>query len=304
MTNSKAHYPQIHLTEKEFRAGVEYTVAQSGFRAALIEKDYFCSLILKYLMNVAECDLVFKGGTLLTKVHTGYFRLSEDLDFSIPISPAASRSDRSKKAEALKKAFARIPEVFSELSIERELKGSNESRQYNGVVLYRSLFSHDNSRILVEVGLREELLQDAQSGEAATLLKNPLTGRDAVPKFTIKSLSAKEAYSEKFRAAMCRTEPAIRDFFDIQVALEKGLVELSDPDFQQMVYAKITVPVQRTINLAEDRILALQKQKESHLEPMLKSEDYRNFNLEKVVEQLRTFARSLVSLRPATSSEE
>ena len=65
------------------REAVSYTAAETGFSARLIEKDYFCSVALEYLAR--ECgNLTFKGGTCLSKIHGGFYRLSEDLDFSIP----------------------------------------------------------------------------------------------------------------------------------------------------------------------------------------------------------------------------
>lgn len=54
--------------EKEFVATVQYTAARFEFSDALVEKDFLCSLILKYLYDEGM-PLVFKGGTLLSKVH-------------------------------------------------------------------------------------------------------------------------------------------------------------------------------------------------------------------------------------------
>ena len=70
-----------------FQLSIQQTAAETGFTAALIEKDYYCSLILKEIFLDRSHDLIFKGGTLLNKVNVGFYRLSEDLDFSISISP-------------------------------------------------------------------------------------------------------------------------------------------------------------------------------------------------------------------------
>jgi hypothetical protein len=45
-----------------FREALIMTQQQYGFPERLIEKDYFCSLLLE-LLNSAHGDLVFKGGT-------------------------------------------------------------------------------------------------------------------------------------------------------------------------------------------------------------------------------------------------
>ena len=66
-----------------FEAAIRLTAGETGFPPRLIEKDYFCSVLLEHL--AARCDtLIFKGGTCLAKVHAGFYRLSEDLDFVIP----------------------------------------------------------------------------------------------------------------------------------------------------------------------------------------------------------------------------
>ena len=58
----------VHEDVPLFREAVQFTQAQTGFAARLIEKDYFCTVVLAYL---AESDptLVFKGGTCLLLPH-------------------------------------------------------------------------------------------------------------------------------------------------------------------------------------------------------------------------------------------
>ena len=75
----------IHRVQPElFREALGYTEASTGFQASMIEKDYYCSLILDRLFD-ADTDLVFKGGTCLSKVYTDFYRMSEDLDFVLPV---------------------------------------------------------------------------------------------------------------------------------------------------------------------------------------------------------------------------
>jgi len=71
-----------------FREAIRFTSAETAFSTRLIEKDYFCTLMLSYFSTSAE--MVFKGGTCLAKVHAGFYRLSEDLDFAISM-PAVQR---------------------------------------------------------------------------------------------------------------------------------------------------------------------------------------------------------------------
>lgn len=74
---SKAEAPTINAHEDValFREAVRFTAAESGFVPRLIEKDYFCTVLLDYLSTAAGAELVFKGGTCLTKVHSELYRL-------------------------------------------------------------------------------------------------------------------------------------------------------------------------------------------------------------------------------------
>jgi len=52
-----------------FRDAVSFTESETGFSGRLIEKDYYCSVVLKDLASAPVADLAFKGGTSLSKVH-------------------------------------------------------------------------------------------------------------------------------------------------------------------------------------------------------------------------------------------
>ena len=82
-----------HEDPEAFRDLLTLTAARAGFLVRLVEKDYFCSVILEALAET-DVPLIFKGGTCLAKVHSGFFRLSEDLDFSIPTPVDVSRAER------------------------------------------------------------------------------------------------------------------------------------------------------------------------------------------------------------------
>ena len=64
-----------------FRAAIGFTAAATGFSERLIEKNYFGSVALADFGTVDDAELVFKGGTCLSKDHADFFRLSEDLRY-------------------------------------------------------------------------------------------------------------------------------------------------------------------------------------------------------------------------------
>ncbi|MFM8719810.1 MAG: nucleotidyl transferase AbiEii/AbiGii toxin family protein [Chthoniobacterales bacterium] len=88
----------------ELQAAVEFTAAKTGFQPALVEKDFWCSVVLGRLYAAGDCPLVFKGGTLLSKAYVAFNRMSEDLDFTLPTGPEMNRSARSKRAREIEEA--------------------------------------------------------------------------------------------------------------------------------------------------------------------------------------------------------
>lgn len=66
-------------------AVVDYIADKQGIKnKALIEKDIYLHRLLLFLssQNLFSGNYAFKGGTCLTKCYYGYYRFSEDLDFS------------------------------------------------------------------------------------------------------------------------------------------------------------------------------------------------------------------------------
>lgn len=247
------------FTEVEFfREALGFTRQQYGFPERLIEKDYLCSLLLEFLSG-AHGDLVFKGGTCLAKVHADFYRLSEDLDFVIPMPTDAPRSARSRKAEGLKDIIAALPDEFPYMHVIEPLTGANNSTQYNAMVGYTSAIGQREETIKIEVGLREPLLQSPLNGDAKTILLDPVSGQTLIPTKKVRCISQAEAFAEKFRAALTRREVAIRDFFDIDYAVRTLGLEPKDKKLVGLVEAKLAVPGNEPVNLSTERLATLRQ---------------------------------------------
>jgi len=63
----------IHKDKKEFIDLINITVQRTGFRAHLLEKDYYLTQLLSKINNLSG-DLIFKGGTDHGKKITRYRR--------------------------------------------------------------------------------------------------------------------------------------------------------------------------------------------------------------------------------------
>ena len=126
------------------RVSVEY-----GRDAAIIEKDYYVTLLLK---NIAELvpEIIFKGGTSLSKCYRLIERFSEDIDLSIfeEVKPPESRRRRLK--EGIFKAIE-----ISELTLENkdDIRSRRDFNRY--VIAYPSVFTSSavKPKLIVETAV-------------------------------------------------------------------------------------------------------------------------------------------------------
>ena len=81
--NEKNLFEQVILRASEYL----------GISEAIIEKDYYVTLFLKELVKTAP-NIIFKGGTSLSKCHHLIKRFSEDIDLSIETDGKPTESER------------------------------------------------------------------------------------------------------------------------------------------------------------------------------------------------------------------
>jgi predicted nucleotidyltransferase component of viral defense system len=273
-------FPRVHEDPARFREAIHFTAAETLFLPRLIEKDYFCTLLLAYLSTL-DGSLVFKGGTCLAKVHAGFYRLSEDLDFVIPTPFSASRSERRSLSAGLKGAISLLPGRLSAFRIVKPLTGANNSTQYVAVVGYSSLINQQEETVKIEAGLREPILTQVWIGEAQTLLLNPVSGKPITPTIPVPCISRSEAMAEKLRAALSRREAAIRDFYDIDYAVRKrGFLPL-ETAMTELVRQKLSVPGNDPVDISPERMATLRQQLDTELKTVLREKDFREFDLER-----------------------
>lgn len=270
----------IHQDHEFFRSAVTFTAATTGFQTRLIEKDYFCSVLLQYLAK-ANGSLIFKGGTCLAKVLVDFYRLSEDLDFVIPMAVDSTRVERARQATPLKTAIDSLPQKIPVFRLDKSMIGANNSTQYLAVVEYTSLVTGHRDTIKLEIGLREPLMLPKIVGGAKTILLNPSSGESLVEQLDLKSISRLEAFAEKFRAALSRREVAIRDFYDLDYAIRRDLFRPEDDQLIDLVRQKIRIPGNQPVDISEVRLAELRLQVEAQLRPVLRENDFQSFDLDR-----------------------
>ena len=118
------------LTDKEKFKDIISTIARKmRFRPVIVEKDYYLTIILNNIEKLLSDKIVFKGGTLLNKVHLNYHRLSEDLDFTYH----GELSARSQRSKAITPIREKMPTFLKDLELESDHprgEGFNNSMQY------------------------------------------------------------------------------------------------------------------------------------------------------------------------------
>jgi predicted nucleotidyltransferase component of viral defense system len=283
----------MKMTRDSLSSAIAHSAAVTGFSASLIEKDYYCSLILKrlYEHDFLRNHLIFKGGTLLSKCYLPFFRLSEDLDFSVVNELCLERKDRRKLADFVRGI---IPELLADVGFREAsaFRGFNESRQYNAIFAYNSLTIPEDT-IKFEIGFRGDLMLTPERRPLQTLLRNPFSPQTPpFPEFDALVLSAQEAYSEKVRAALSRTKPAIRDFFDVAAISESGF-DLTAPDFVALVARKIAADSGAQIDITKSKQLHLRERIETELQGVLRAGV--SFSLEKSWNILETVVEKLLA---------
>ena len=140
--------------------------------------------------------------------------------------------------------------------------------------------------------MREPTLTTPHRGPSKTLLISPLRGHPLVDDFTVPSLSFQEAMAEKLRAALTRRDVAIRDYFDVDHAVRREAL-VADHLLLDLLRRKLQVPGTAPVDVSPDRVEQLRAQLEPELRPVLRAQDFDQFNLERAVETIRTIARHL-----------
>ena len=292
MTNSPSAKIRVHEDPDLFREAIRFTAAEASFPARLIEKDYFCTVLLVHLAQADE-QLVFKGGTCLAKVHGDFYRMSEDLDFAIPMAVTASRLERSSRISRAKKAVNELSKKLPCFQVAQPLRGANQSTQYIGSVRYLSIANRQEETVTLEISLREPLHRPVAQRPVRTMLLDPVSGQPLVSPRKVQCVNDMEAWAEKCRAAMTRRDVAIRDFYDVDYAVRMLGLRLDTAELIEMLKHKLAVPGNDVIDVGPDRLARLQGQVDTRLKPVLRAADLNAFDVDRAFRMILELAQRL-----------
>lgn len=233
------------MARKEF---IEYLSDKLKIeRKELLEKDVILQTLLVELSAIPgfHDNFAFKGGTCLIKCYLGYYRFSEDLDFTYlnqnefsGKSEKAIRRILSGKIDGIASAIRNISEKHGlEFKAEKhnkcyiELGGSNKFVTFKA--WYFSELLNVETFAKIQVSFVEKLLFKAKALFAGSLIEKgheteinflfpELSFLLKLPK--LKAYDLKEIDAEKVRAILTRRGIKARDFVDLfMIHKEKGI---------------------------------------------------------------------------------
>jgi predicted nucleotidyltransferase component of viral defense system len=227
----------LHEDKVEFLKTLERTAAQTGLPQHLLEKDYYLTLVLSRSTALSE-DLIFKGGTCLNKCHYSYYRLSEDLDFTMRMP--RGNITRQKRKATIQPVKTKLPSTINDLgmSVDTGNAGHRESSQYIYYLHYPSVLFKDSQSIKLEIGLRYNPLLPPEIKNIQHRFLHPFTQEPLFEGGNLPCLQLKELVAEKLRAAATRPMIAPRDFYDLGHILKTGF-DFKDKDLWELFRAKL-----------------------------------------------------------------
>lgn len=282
------------------RTGLEKIIPvlaqKHNFRLEIVEKDYYLTLILNNIESHLSPKLIFKGGTLLNKIHLNYRRLSEDLDFTY--LSKEELTSRSKRSKAITPIRENMPEFLKFLELKSDIpegQGFNNSTQFIFEISYPSFITGKDEHIKIEVALRQIPIDKPVYNVINHFYKDPFTGESLIPTNKILSLSFNEAVAEKLKAAITRRDLAIRDYYDLWYIAEAKF-DFHNKQFLSIFKKKLENERYRgdyryNFGLDKDSIDLLYKQVETDLIPVIRVGE--KFDLSKVFERFNKLLKDI-----------
>jgi predicted nucleotidyltransferase component of viral defense system len=292
----------IHNDKDKFRDLVDRTASMTGFYAPLMEKDYYLTYILSRINDLCE-DLIFKGGTCLNKIYYSYYRLSEDLDFSMRLPEyTTTRGNRRKCIQLVKDNIESFAKDLGFRLEGTQKAGRNESKQYVYYFVYDPVTTPSEQTIKLEIGLRFNPILKPEERVIQHKFLHPFTGEPLFDAGKVNCLSLNEMVSEKLRAAALRETIAPRDFYDLDFILRNNF-DLTNQEVMGLFKEKIKEDGGDTdlrkykVNMGrtDTQIKDMRGRIEAELFDVLTADERKNFNLDAALARINKAMEALSS---------
>jgi predicted nucleotidyltransferase component of viral defense system len=199
-------------------------------------------LLLLYLeknQNFKE-NYVFKGGTCLIKCHLGYYRFSEDLDFSYVLYEKLKDKSENQIRKELSQIIDDLSKLLLDVSKKQNLdfsKDKSNTKYYEfGAnnkfttfkLWYNSQITNKQQFIKIQINFIEKFNYKFKTKQANNLIKDINKEefeflfkeyKDLLVYPKVKAYDIREILLEKYRAILTRKALKARDFIDIFLIL-------------------------------------------------------------------------------------
>ena len=125
----------LHNDRETFEQVILKVASETGIEPSIIEKDYYVTLFLKRIVEL-QPNIIFKGGTSLSKCYKVINRFSEDIDLNIDTQSKPTEGQRKKLKE-------NIVSIIDEFGFTLDNADNVRSRRnYNRYIIdYPTVFS-------------------------------------------------------------------------------------------------------------------------------------------------------------------
>jgi hypothetical protein len=223
-------------------------------RPDLLEKDYHLHRLLGAISenDYLSRNLVFKGGTCLIKAYVGYFRFSEDVDFTWRGSDLGEDGSPSQTRKICSRFISEMIENLVPIARELGLQFSGGKSDRNEVMVgsggrmvrfyltYYSDVLKTMAKTKFEVNFVERTIYPFQSRTLGSYISNLMDRdleflfegpyRDFTRPVTIDCYDPRELFTDKCRAALTRKVYKMRDVLDIHAMEQRFGYRIPDYD--------------------------------------------------------------------------
>ena len=202
------------ITRKELE---EYAKSRGMRNIGQAEKDYFQNILLFIIYKSFGSEIVFKGGTALSKCY-GLNRFSDDLDFAC------------KKEFDFKIIEEGIKRFKIDFKIEEEAFERSKSYiiRINGPLYTGN--KNSACKLILDFSFREEVIIKPAVKSIGRFLEEILS-------FDVYVMAEEEIFAEKIRAVLTRNKA--RDVYDLYFLVESGLKLNKELVDKKLEYYKI-----------------------------------------------------------------